>query len=331
MSFPNCDFYDGNATADNMYYGQHVIGCTFNKLVKVQEYYEANATLPEVFENNLWTNIVSNPLSIVGSLTLINPQPFIIRSNILYGVPNINQISFTPAENVTIVSNIFYGPSTGIAFTGVGLQPSDGTASYCSNIVISCNSFNDTFLPVSISQFNGVFNVIVTNNTSSGGYEFAQGGNWISNIVFAANVGPATVSNPTSPGQYFKDLPGNYFGVVGNGDQDYAGTTNIITYAVGRWHTIAHEMPNSAYYMDDSHPKFIPVGATLQITNYGGLTTPVYLGTNLSKSPIYLTNNFLLTAYWNGTFLTTNGAPIIQVKPGSLSARDHPHWDGSNE
>jgi hypothetical protein len=319
----NCIFFDGNASANNLYYGQHVHGCAFSKLVKVEEYYQANTTLPSVFENNLWTNIVSNPFSIVGSRTNAIPPPFTIRNNVMAGVGNMDQISFAPAENVNIISNEFYGPSTGVAFITAGEQPSDGTASGINNILISGNSFNDTYLPIYI-LFYGVNNVLITNNTTSNGGQqfFLAYAGWITNIVIAGNHSPdpGIGAGGIAGGSYPLDI-NNSFG-VGQGDNDTTGHTNAISYGDGSFHQITYEVPNSVFYLDDSRPSLVPAGAVLKIKNSGPISATIYrskksLTTNAINPIDSLSTGASKNYIWNTTYdiwqpeSTLPNAPVL--------------------
>ena len=277
----NCTFWDGNATADNLYYGQHVHGCTFNHVEKVTEYYQANAMLPTVFENNLMTNIAGNILVINGATTNANPPSYVIQNNTFYGIPNVAEILFTPAENVIISNNVFHGQASGISFSAAGLQPANGSAAVISNIVIVANSFNDTFLPIIMDGYP-VVNVLVSNNTSASGYSFAMGGaGFKTNIILAANVASANASSVSvQSGNYFVDQPSDQLGWYQY--NDWSGLTNRITYGNGRKHLILHAMTNSVFQVLSTN--LIPRGAMLQISNTSPSTVPLLSGITLSHA-----------------------------------------------
>lgn len=303
----NCVFQDGNATADNMYYGQHIHGCTFNGMVKVMEYYQLNATLPVVFENNLWTNIMANPLSIVGSTTNVNPQNFTIQNNVMYGVGGENQITFSPAENVTVVSNVFHGPSSGVVFTAAGEQPTDGSASMISNIVISCNSFNDTAAPITMDGFP-VADVLVTNNTSSTpnvAFAVAAAG-FKTNIVFADNTAAGWLdSRGVQYGSYFIDQTNNSFGSMMWLNGAYS-VTNVMGYSSGRYHQILWDANTDTFYLDDTVPNLIPAGAVMTVTNSASTSAKVYGSGSLFLSALSGPSTTLASGQ-SASYVWTNG------------------------
>ena len=260
----NCTFFDGNATADNMYYGQHIHGCIFNQIEKFTEYYQANASQPTVVENNLMTNINGNILVINGATTNAVPPSYTIRNNTFYGMSGLDDILFTPAQNVTISNNEFYGQAEGISFSAAGLQPADGSAAVMSNIVIVANNFNNTFLPI-VTDGYPVEDVVVSNNISAGTYSFAiGGGGWKTNWVFANNTAPTTLnSTAVGAGEYFVDQPSDHLGWYTY--NDWTGITNYITYGNGRCHLILHETASSVFQIVTNN--CVPAGAVLEISN----------------------------------------------------------------
>ncbi len=306
----NCTFSDGNATADNLYYGQHIHGCTFKNLEKVTEYYQANANLPTLFENNLITNIAGNILVINGATTNANPPAYIIQNNIFYGLPNLDDILFTPAENVVVSNNVFHGQATGISFSAAGLQPANGTAAVMSNIVIVANSFNDTFLPICMDGYP-VMNVAISNNTSASTYSFAMGGSGFkTNIILAANVGGAAASSGSiQGGEYFVDLPSDQLGWYQY--NDWTGTRNIIAYWNGHRHMILHSMANSVFSLDDTKPAVMPVGAQLSVTNIASSAVSIYSGSALTGPANALAPHQCLTFYWQNGAWQTNAISLL--------------------
>ena len=269
----NCTFYDGNATADNMYYGQHIHGCTFDQIEKVTEYYQYNATEPTVFEDNLVTNINGHALVINGASTNAIPPYYTICNNTFYGSYGEDDILLTPACNVVVSNNQFYGASsTGISFSAAGLQPADGSAAVMSNFVIVANNFHDTYLPI-VTDGYPVQNVTVANNVQSSGQNFALGGGgWKTNWFFSNNTSHATIdSSSVQAGNYFVDDPSDNLGwYIYN---DWTGGTNWISYGRSRRHLIIHAMTNSVFQV--ASERLIPTGATLEISNSGAMTVPV--------------------------------------------------------
>lgn len=278
IDIANCTFYDGNATADNMYYGQHVHGCTFNQIEKVVEYYQYNANVPTIFEDNLMTNIAGDMIVINGARTNAIPPTYTIRNNRFYGRPNKADILFTPAENVVISNNQFYGQALGISFSAAGLQPADGSAAVMCNIVIQANNFHDTFLPIYADGYP-VQNVTVADNTSSQSQKFAfTGGGWKMNWFFSDNNSRAILdSSAVQAGSYFVDEPGDNLGWCE--DDDSIGGTNWINYAYSRRHLIVHVMTNSVFQVLAN--KLIPSGAVLEVSNASGQTIPLLAGIKL--------------------------------------------------
>jgi hypothetical protein len=316
----NCTFTDGNASAFNLTFGHDIEGCTFSHLVKVLEFYQSYALTNCTFANNVWTNIVGNAFSIVGSVQNVISQPYLMANNDCTGIPNFDQITFSPAENVTISNNVFRGQSIGIAFTGVGLQPSDGTASYNSNIVITANNFNDTFLPIYMDGYPAM-NVTVSKNTSAGTSRFASGSAYKMNIVFKGNTGAVLDSTGITAGNYFFDDVSDNL-TPGSQDNDLVGITNALIYAAGRHHKF-YTPTNAVYFLDMSNPNLIPVGATMLVERAAGqfagpATIPVYASANLAGAPVQLATGQSATFYWtNGAWLTANQMQV-PPPPGNL-------------
>lgn len=300
----NCVFRDGNGSAINLYYGQHVHDCLFDGFDKVEEYYQYNASLPSVFENNVWTNILGNPFSIVGSTTNENPQSFTFRNNIMYGGGGGNQIHFAPAENVTIVSNIFYGTTTAIAFSGNGVQPSDGSATIISNVVIACNQFNMGYDNTAITMDGyPVSTVLITNNTGTSKVFISVNGGWKTNIVLKGNSGGWVDASGIQSGSYLIDDPSNQFGSL-LWDNGRYGNPAVISYGNGRLHSIASA--SAVFLLDDTRPDLTPRGATLTITNQDSATATVYGSHKVYKST-GSSPRILLPPGQSRDYLWTNG------------------------
>jgi hypothetical protein len=299
----NCTFRDGNASAINLYYGQHIHGCIFNSLVKVEEYYQANATLPTIFENNYWTNIASNPFSIVGSTTNASPPSITFSNNTMCGVANVGQISFSPAENVFVINNAFHGPSTGINFSAAGLQPNDGSASVISNIVIVGNAFNDTFLPICTDGYPAT-DVFVTNNTSLMPSQTLAilGGGWKYNFIFQANAAAVPVNaSGVAAGGWPYDNPNNQFGPVTI--NDWTGGSNLVSYSHGGRYLVQHVMTNTIFYLDDSMPSLMPTNAILYVTNEWSQNAHICLSCVASATQTQVAPNSLVNFQWvNGAW-----------------------------
>ena len=297
----NCTFYDGNATADNMYYGQHVHGCTFDSLGKVMEYYQGNATLPMTFENNLITNIAPNnhyALTIVGAVTNAVPQPFMIQNNIFHDEAGINAMQFSPAANVTITGNSFIGGGGGIIFTSAGVQPSNGSAiPVMTNFVIADNNFNCAN-PLAMDGYP-VDWVTISNNV---GISIALAAGFKDHITLANNAGGLLYAGynvnqaGVQAGHYPLDETNNSWGVLNQplDGGDYA-VTNLISYGNGTVHML--RASGSKFYLDDAHSALFP-------TNGGLLQLHVYAQTWSGAS----CTNFYLSAVNPGAHTITNGA-----------------------
>jgi hypothetical protein len=261
----------------------------------VEEYYQGNATLPSVFENNIWSNIVGSAFSIVGSTVNVNPPSFTFRNNVFYGTLNCNQIHFAPAENIFIISNAFIGPAYGVVFSGIGVQPSDGTASIISNIVVACNQFNNASVPITMDGYP-VSSVLISNNTSQviGAAFASMAGGWKTNIVLAANTSAGWLdASRVQAGSYPFDAADNQFAPLWWDNGAYS-PTNAISYGCGRLHVITRA--TSKFFLDDTQPGLIPPGASLTIANSDATAAKIYTS--------------------GKTFLTFSSGPSISVLPG---------------
>ena len=133
----DCRFTDGNATADNMYYGQILNHCTFDGVGKVMEYYQANGG-PSIMENCVITNTseISGPgnthviCTITGATTTRTMPSFTFLNNRFDDNVGMEIFSLNAGENVSFISNSIFGQSTGIGLTGIGQQPTDGTQAW---------------------------------------------------------------------------------------------------------------------------------------------------------------------------------------------------------
>ena len=298
----NCIFYDGNATADNFYYGQHVKNCVFNQLSKVEEFYQQHSTLPNTFEYNLCTNISGNNylFTIVGATTNETEPHVSINNNTWFGNSGENFIQFSPAANVSVVSNLFIGRSGGIIFTSAGVQPSDGSAiGTMTNFIIACNTFSNSANPLSMDGYS-VVDMLISNNV---GISIIAAAGYKKNIVLANNFGGTISGGPTvnetgiQQGQYMLNATNNNFQPITLDDGDYA-VTNLISYGNGVVHKVTAS--GSVFYLDDSHPELIPGGALLNVsaaTWTKANVTKFYLSAVLPGLPVTLTNGTSMTFY----------------------------------
>ena len=302
----NCTFYDGNATADNMYYGQHIHGCIFNSVLKVMEYYQANASLPTVVENNLFTNLPGTyAITIVGATIKATPPSFTIQNNLFHEETGINGIQFSPAANISVLNNTFIGTGGAIVFTSIGAQPSDGTAiPVMTNFVIAGNSFYCAN-PLSMDGYP-VDGMIVSNNIGLNVIAAAGYKNHITvvNNKQGVNIygGPTVNQAGIQSGYYMLDESNQW--TIQNqpiDGGDYA-KTNLISYGNGVRHLLRNS--GAVFCLDDIKPGLNPANATLQVwaqTWSGQNVTNFYTSGTSPGSPITITNGAPpVTFVWNG-------------------------------
>jgi len=296
----NCTFYDGNATADNLYFGQHVKNCIFNHTSKVEEFYQNNSTLPNTFEYNLCTNIVGNNyyFTVVGATTNQTQPNISINNNTWYG-SSAGFIQFSPAVNVSVVSNSFNG-APAIVFTSAGVQPSDGsTVPTMTNFQFLCNSGLTVYM-----DGYGVSGVLISNNVSCN--QIAPSAGYKNNIVLAdnsfnANGGFNISGSGITSGSYMIDMTNNSY-VYANSSYDSGDyyQTNYISYGNGYQHLLRNSA--ATFYLDDSSPSLIPPNAVIteKVNTWTGLNvTNFYMSKTSPGSPITMTNNTTITFYWN--------------------------------
>jgi len=302
----NCWFVDGNADGYNMSWTPHVIsGCLFSNLFQPVEYYVGTMQRPSLFVNNTITDVTS-ACSLVGGLTNHLSPGYTIQSNIFsragkYGV------LLGPACNVTITGNRFIGVAHGIGTDGAAYQGTD----YNHDITVASNSFEGTYMPISIGGDgrDRLVNMTVKGNTASGCYHFGFGYGWCSNVVFLANTSASTSGQPSLDsaqltGQWFLDDVCNHF--QGGGASDNVGQTNIVSYAYGIHETLWTATTNSAFLLDDQYPLRIPPGARLEVTHLGRFPVLLY---SSSTSPVdppkrLLTGDTASFSWQNGRWIS---------------------------
>jgi hypothetical protein len=289
------------------------------------EYYQGNASLPTVFENNLWTNLVNDggsyyALTLVGATTNAIPPSFTISNNVFHDESGMNAIQFSSAANVAVVGNSFDGVGNGVVFTSAGVQPADGSAiPIMTNFFIANNSFSNSANPLSMDGYP-VANVLISNNvglsiTASAGYK--------TNIVLANNSGNSLIGGPTFEqagiqlGSYMIDQTNNNFGSYFEGNGQYAAT-NLVSYGNGRYHQFTAAA--ATYLLDDSVPQLIPPGATLALsvnTLTGQNITNFYLSAVSPGTRRTLVNGTTSYFHWIGNawsgFDPTLQPPTIKV------------------
>jgi hypothetical protein len=324
ISITNCSFGNGDGSAINFNFTHNIDNCQFSNLFEVMEFYQAYCSNTCYLQNCTVTNTQAL-IAINGALSnSVNPL-YIVRNNTFCLGPG-NGIQTTPAQNLMVSNNLFFG---GLFPITIGVQGYQGSAMN-SNILVVCNIFSNNWTPIEIegSGANSLVNMLVSNNVAYGTYSHlfaeSESGGWGTNMVFVnnfiTNFSEGLVGSGLS-GQYFIDSDSNIFPP----HQIYAvGGTNEIGYEFGQRHTIQAAQSTSVFYTDNNHSNQIPAGAKLGITNLTSWTVPVYLSARLSGSPVVLSQNQSFTAYWTGTSWTTNagggnsGPASIQVTPGNV-------------
>jgi len=298
-------FYDGNASGINFTFTMDVQGCNFTNLVKTVEFDQHYATAGSLFSNLFWTNIVSNPFSIVGSILGTPPQPVMICGGTNYGISDTSQYTLSPGENITYSNLTLFGPATGFRFTGIGLQPSDGSASYISNIVITGITGNDTFEMFSFDGYPAM-NVKVSNCTGASSYYFAEAAGFKSNITFTG------CSHPLSIASSVGITSGNYFLVDTNNNflyipiVDNVGKSNLVQYIEGPLWSLQPNAAGCVYAARDDDAALIPAGAQLRQRNDGTQSCQYYFSNTRTTIPATIAPAAILTAFWSGSAWSTN-------------------------
>src|ERR1700722_13554964 len=259
-AWDDCVFEDGNATADNMYYGQRINHCLFNNVGKVMEYYQDNGyTNSSIMEDCIVTNIseVAGPgnvhvdCAITGATTNRTMPSFTFLNNQFYDDVGMESFSLNAAENVSFVSNSFSGSGPAINLTGTGQQPTDGTQVwYMTNILVVGNHFSCPG-PLSIG-YSEVAGLYCSNNT---GFSISASIGYATNIILSGNSGYNMgndyyniMSGPIRPGDSSKIISGQYMLDQTNNqwvlstpytiDGGSPFATNLISYGNGRRHEL---------------------------------------------------------------------------------------------
>ena len=228
----NCAFLDGDASGYNIGFTHTITGCVFSNLAMAMEFWEGNMLGNSVFENSLLTNVGSG-IVIVGALTNHVSPSYTFRNNLVsfsrFGV------LFSPARNLNVIGNQFFGGTIGVGTDGAAYQGTD----YNSDILVQNNTFTGVGICINVGGAgqDRIVNMTCWNNTASGCGSFANGYGWSSNVVFAGNrsaassAGNGLLSSAQLTGQWFfdnlsDDLPTNSVTTIGP-------ITNTVTYALG--------------------------------------------------------------------------------------------------
>ena len=313
-AFTNCVFSDGMATALNLSSGNTADHCVFSNLYEVCEFYAAYATNSSVMQFCLITNMFGALGAWNGATTNGRNPPYLIQSNVFYmPASGGNGLQTCAAQNFYVLNNSFFGAGSGTAINlGVaGQQPTDGTQTYNSNVVVSGNLFSNVYDVISVqgAGLNRVHGILVSSNVVWS-HNFAVGYGWSTNVVFAGNTaigvgGSGTLDSSQLQGQWFNDDPSDRLPPLSQADT--VGRTNTISYAMGGMrHQIWVNANNSVWVIDDTQPAKIPPSATLQITNTWNYAVSVYSSATMSGAPFVLTPGQMVTYWWAHTMWATN-------------------------
>lgn len=260
-------------------------------------------------------------IAIVGALAGRVQPSYTIASNIFYLQGGQNGIQTTPAQNLNIIGNEFFGPGIAIPLGVAGYQGS----SINSNILISANSFVNVYTAIEVEGAgqNAVWNVSVISNSDNysgtGVAGFAYGYGWGTNVVFKGNVTPGLsygLNSSLLSGQYYVDDLSNQFPACQMGDD--IGRTNTITYALGMRHSLYTTVTNSVFVLDDTHPQQIPPGAQFLIRHKGKLPVQLFFSSTMTGNPMTFQPAYELMCQWtNGVWQSVSLSPI-PLPPGNF-------------
>ena len=300
----NCSFLDGEASGFNFTFTHRITGCTFSNLDMAMEFYTGYMTGPSVFENSTVTN-VHNAIVLVGAQTNHEVPSYTISGNTL--APSGVGILISPARNVTIVSNSFFGGTIGVGSDDYAYQGSGPN----SNIVLSANSFLGAGIAFNVAggPMDPMVNVTITSNQIWNCGRIADGYGWSTNVVFIGNRStagrPGFLHNAQLLGQWFLDDASNDFPWYPLYDNPPA--PDAITYANGMRQQLYPSGSNTVFVMAEPHPEKIPPGAAMLVSNAGKFPCFLLSDTN-GVQPMPIAVGTLFTFQWqNGVWeLGTN-------------------------
>ncbi len=318
----NCAFFDGNATAFNFTFSHVIEGCLFSNLVQALEFYQGYYSNACFFKNNVVTNMSHALMAINGALAGRIQPSYTIESNLFYLQGGQNGIQTTPAQNLNIIGNQFFGPGIPVPLGVAGYQGS----SINSNILILANNFFNIYTSIEVEGAgqNSVWNVSVISNSASytgSGSGFAHGYGWGTNVLFKGNVATGLsygLNSSTLSGQYYVDDLSNQFPINQVGDE--MGRTNTITYALGMRHALYTSVTNSVFVLDDAHPQQVPAGAQLVIGHKGKFPLRLFPSTRMTGTPLVFQPGYEFVFQWtNGAWLSVS-LSSIPFPPANLRA-----------
>lgn len=322
LTASNCVFYDGNATAFNVYFTHDYNFCTFSN-VQCEEFYQMNSMVGSSVVRNC--TFFNSGIAVNGGVYWC-PTYNIVSNTFASDNSDANFIATTPACNLNVSGNNFIG-GQGISLGILGYQ---GAPYYCcnSNLVFSANHFTKCYMAFHFQGYddvgysNSVRSVTVVSNVFDACYydAYANGSpgyipSWSTNVVFKFNR-DTNYNVTTAPGRYdSRGVAGQYFLEVSNSYIPYVyntwvtGATNIIAYARGSKADLSGWA--GQYYALDNNPS-IPLNAVMVVSNTLATPLPLYLNQSLSGSPITLTNGQAMTFTWTGSSWINTGASKTQ-------------------
>ena len=261
----NCVFVDSDASAFNFNFTHQISGCLFSNLFMAMELWEGYLNGPCVFENSVITNVY-NAIVIVGALTNHVQPSYTIRSNSI--ASSKFGILFSPARNLAIVGNQFFGCLLAVGSDDYAYQGSD----YNQDILVESNTFTRVgdVINIASSGRDRVANLTVRSNTAWGCGRFGDGYGWCTNALFQGNRSlpldgrQGLLRGDALWGQYFIDDGSNDF-PPNTVYTDTGCFTNTVSYSCGVLQELNTATPNTAFRLEDTHPERIPKGATLRL------------------------------------------------------------------
>lgn len=311
LQIVNTAFVHGQATAINIYPALNVTNCYFGDLYETAEYYQAYSTNASYFQNNFVTNVVGALFAINGAVTNHVIQPFNLISNVWYfGGDDENGIQTTPAQNVVVQGNNFYGGGNAIVLGASGGQGNAVNSNFfiCENVFNRCGtclSVQNTVLAINMSS-----NIAICNLGDNFGFAYGYG--WTTNSVFLGNVTTNLgygLNSSAMSGQYYNDAINNIFP-----PHEIFNTTgtSVVNYAYGRLHRLTASVGSPVFVLNDATNVLphIPLGAVLQLTNNTARTAVIYLSANYSASTL-ITNGGMQAFVFNGAAWVQNLQPSL--------------------
>lgn len=305
INIANCTFNDGNATALNISFSHNCHDSLFVDYNEIEENYEAYASVPSYFQNNIATNMHGAMIGLNGAMTnSINPT-YYIQNNTFYFQNAIAGIQTAPAMNVVISSNSFVGvDGSGVAINLSSAGRQGNTIS--SNILIQFNVFSNCYYGVCCSGGSGRISTVQINTNwyygPPGTCEFVNGNGFTTNITMTGNTATncfAAIDGKSLAGQWFLDDLSNQFPPWSQTDS--IGKTNTITYARGMRQQITPYVINSVWVIDDAQPQKIPPGAVLQITHTGNFPATLFASTTKIGFPTVLIPGQMAMYRWTNS------------------------------